>query len=118
MHNQIIIEDKCARLVCAVSGAGTLEIVWYKDGKKIDFEEDLRVLDYTDVSDYTGCIGIECAKPSDSGNYKCVFTCKEKNVVLETSCDLRILPRIRVTKELAQQIAPTIIRKLQCECIF
>lgn len=108
-----VIEDRNARFICGVSGGGDLEILWHKDGKKIRFERFPRILDYTRNS--TGCIGIESTQVKDAGTYTCTFTDKEKNESLTTSCQLIVVPRIKKTKELSQQIPPAFVRKLQCE---
>ncbi|CRL00790.1 CLUMA_CG014043, isoform B [Clunio marinus] len=111
LHKMTVIEDKNARFICGVSGGGKLEILWYKNGKKIRFERTPRILDYS--KDSTGCIGIECTQPSDAGIYSCTFTDIDKNESLSTSCELIVVPRIHKTKELAQKVPPTFVRKLQ-----
>lgn len=113
LHTLTVIEDRNARFICGVSGGGKLEITWFKNDKKIRFERTPRILDYS--KDATGCIGIECTQPGDAGTYTCTFTDVEKNQTLSTSCDLIVVPRIHVTKELAEKVPPTFVRKLQCE---
>jgi hypothetical protein len=113
-----VIEDRNARFICGVSGGHEkdIEILWFKDGKKIRFERFPRILDYT--RNQTGCIGIECTSLKDAGNYTCTFTDKKTGEVLTTSCELIVVPRIKKTKELSQMIPPTFVRKLQCKSPF
>lgn len=113
LHNMSVIEDKCARFLCGVRGGTVLDIQWFKNDEKIDFEADPRVQDFS--GETTGCIGIECASTKDAGKYTCKFTDKYKKVSLTTAMELIVVPRIHRTKELAQKSPPTFIRKLQCE---
>jgi hypothetical protein len=108
-----VIEDRNARFICGVTGGGNIDILWYKDGKKIRFERFPRILDYTRNS--TGCIGIECTTPKDAGMYTCKFTNTANGEELSTSCQLIVVPRLKRTKELAEMIPPAFVRKLQCK---
>lgn len=114
LHSLTVIEDRNARFICGVSGGGKIEILWYKDGKKIRFDKTPRILDYS-ADTRTACIGIECTQPSDAGKYTCTFTNKDKDETLTTSCDLIVVPRFHKTKELSEKVPPTFVRKLQCE---
>lgn len=114
LHTTTVIEDRNARFICGVSGGGHLEHVWHKDGKKIRFEKTPRIQDYS-ADPRTACIGIECTQPSDVGTYTCTFTDKDNGQVLKTSCQLIVVPRLHKTKELAQKVPPTFVRKLQCK---
>lgn len=114
-----VIEDKNARFICGVNGGTDLDILWYKNGRKIRFEKTPRIQDFAkDGTGATACIGIECTQPSDAGTYKCIFTDKKRNLTLETSCELIVVPRLHKTKELAAKSPPAFVRKLQCELIF
>ncbi|KAG5676322.1 hypothetical protein PVAND_006168 [Polypedilum vanderplanki] len=106
-----VIEDRNARFICGVTGGGKIDIIWYKDGKKIRFEKQPRILDYTRNS--TGCIGIECTTMKDAGVYTCKFVNTDSGEELSTSCQLIVVPRLKRTKELSKQIPPTFVRKLQ-----
>lgn len=117
LHNLTVVEDRNARFICGVSGGGTLEITWHKDGKKIRFEKTPRILDYS-ADPRTACIGIECTQPGDAGTYTCTFTDTERNQSLTTSCKLIVVPRFHVTKELSEKVPPTFVRKLQCKFNF
>lgn len=119
LHNMTVIEDKNARFICGVNGGTDLDILWYKNGKKIRFEKTPRIQDFAkDGTGATACIGIECTQPSDAGTYKCIFTDKKRNLTLETSCELIVVPRLHKTKELAAKSPPAFVRKLQCELNF
>lgn len=116
LHNMTVIEDKNARFICGVNGGTDLEILWYKNGKKIRFEKTPRIQDFAkDGTGATACIGIECTQPADAGTYKCKFTDKKRDLILETSCELIVVPRLHKTKELAAKSPPAFVRKLQCE---
>lgn len=114
LHDVTVIEDKCARLICAVVGGHEFDIEWQKDGKKLRFKEDnVKILNYNRQT--TGCIGIQLACAADAGTYTCTFTDKETKQTLSTSCQVNVVPRVRKIKEASKQTPPTFIRKLQCK---
>jgi Immunoglobulin I-set domain len=115
LHTLTVIEDRNARFICGVAGgSGNIEILWHKNDRKIRFEKTPRILDYS-ADPRTACIGIECTQMSDAGTYQCTFTDKDRNETLVTSCQLIVVPRLKKTKQLAEKVPPTFVRKLQCE---
>lgn len=115
LYDLTVIEGRNARLICGVMGGKKIECLWYRNGRKLRFtEKEPRLMDYS-YDGRTACIGIECVEPKDAGEYKCIFTDKETGDVLETSCKMIVMPKIKKTKHLAENIPPAFIRKLQCE---
>lgn len=115
LHTTTIIEGRNARLICGINSySKNLEITWYKNDRKIRFSE--KNPRYEDFSrNATGCIGIALTELGDAGEYKCVFKDKDTNQMLDTSCQLIVVPKIKKTKELSQMIPPAFVRKLQCK---
>lgn len=114
LHDMTVIEGRNARFICGVSGGKDIEFLWYRNGKKIRFEKETRLLDYS-YDSRTACIGIELTNEKDAGEYKCVFTDKSNQETLTTTCHLIVVPKLKTTKELAQKIPPAFVRKLQCK---
>lgn len=114
LHDLTIVEDRNARFICGVNSySKNLEIAWFKDDRRIRFKQQPRILDYSRAA--TACIGIECTRLDDAGVYRCTFEDKDSGQILETSCNLIVVPKIKKTKELARQIPPAFVRKLACK---
>lgn len=115
LHDLTVIEGRNARMICGVTGGKTIEHVWYRNGRKLRFNEKEPRLANCSYDGRTAGIGIELVEERDAGEYKVVFTEKETGEELVTSCKMMVVPKLKKTKHAAECIPPAFVRKLQCE---